>query len=1010
MIHITDVVWQFGNFSLAETATTPDISTLAFLSGPQFFIALIAGVLMAFAFQFLLSNLTIAADVSSGINPLKGEAKSWGQKVRGMESKVGGWSLFIVNAAVFAACFLAVKLTLVQNMRLGAIIGIVIWSAYFLLLLWAGSRTVGSVFNTVGSTAATGLQGVVGTVATALSGSAVNAQIVNTVEASVEAVTKELKSELASDLAPDRVREKVTDYVQKLQLPSPNLGNVTGQITDLLKQASPSAGDALNLSNVAQAAAPGGLTAGLIRIAQTAAPDELRAGKLQNVVGQLIQALQSQSQSGQKQSGQNQSGGGLQQQVITQGINALISTVAQRVDLSDIDVEQIGQQLNQLQQQATKKAEQAADALNLPGDFSLLRTDIEHYLLNSPTAYLSSERLDSNFREVLRDADADPGLVRQQLEPLNRRYFVSVLRRRGGLDENRINDLADQMEVVRREVLSQVREAEEEDNRQDLRRRVETYLSFAPREALNPDRISQDFPALLADPEASYEILGNRLLQFDRGTLKQMLLEGRQDVNEGDIEPILDALEQARDRFLNQSQEQWQQMQNQASELRGQVETYLREANPSNLSADQVQQNLERLVNLPESGLLVARAGLGQIDRNSLENMLAQREDLSQEQVHEFIDRFEDARDRIIHMPQALTEQAQEQYDRLISQIADYLRNTNLEEVNPDGIRQDLQMLLQSPKAGSAAIRRRLAQIDRDTLARLLSQQGISEYQVNQVIDTVLDVTRTVVRTPRRLASRTREQVQDVQSTLADYLKNTNREELNPEGIRRDLRFLFTKPQQGLEQWRDRMSQVDRGTLVALLSQREDISEEQANHIFDQVDAVRHEILNQAQQATDQVQQKTQSVLNNLMDRLQGYLNDLDQPELNYDGIKQDMRTLFNDPEAGVEALKYRLQQFDRDTLTAILSTRTDISEEQANRVIDQIESARDSVLHQAQRLQTETEKRINALQEEAKQQADEVRKSIATAAWWLFGTAITSVATAAIAGIMAVKGLEIFS
>ncbi len=1010
MIHVIDTVWQCGYLSLAEIATTSDISTLAFLSGSQFFVALIAGVLMAFAFQFLLSNLTIAADVSSGANPFKGEAKSWGQKVRGMESKVGGWLLFIVNAAVFAACFLAVKLTLVQNMRLGAIIGIVIWSAYFLLLLWAGSRTVGAVFSTVGSTAATGLQGVVGTVATALSGSAVNAQIVNTVEASVEAVTRELKSELASDLAPDRVREQVSDYIQKLQLPSSNIGGATGQITNLLKQASPSAGDALNLSNVAQAASSGGLTAGLISLAQAAAPDELRAGKLQKVAQQLIQTLQSQNQSGQNQSGQDQSRNGLQQQVLTQGINALISTVAQRVDLSDIDVEHIGQQLTHLQQQATHKAEQAADGLNLSGNFSLLRTDVESYLLNSPTAYLDSERLDTNFREVLRDADADPGLVRSQLEPLNRRYFVSVLRRREGLDENRINDLADQMEVVRREVLSQVREAEEEDNRQDLRRRVETYLSSAPREDLNPDRISQDFPALLADPEASYETLGNRLLQFDRGTLKQMLLEGRQDVNEGDIEPILDALEQSRDRFLNQSQEQWQQMQNQASELRGQVEAYLREANPSNLSADQIQQNLERLANLPESGLLIARAGLGQIDRNSLETMLAQREDLSQEQVHEFIDRFEDARDRIVHMPQAITGQVQEQYDRLISQIADYLRNTNLEELNPDGIRHDLQMLLQSPKAGSSAIRRRLAQVDRDTLARLLSQQGISEYQVNQVIDIVLDVTRTVVRAPRRLASRTREQVQDVQSTLADYLKHTNREELNPEGIRRDLRFLFTKPQHGLEQWRDRMSQVDRGTLVALLSQREDISEEEANHILDQVDAVRHELLDKAQQATDQVQQATQSVLNNLMGRLQGYLNDLDQPELNYDGIKQDMRTLFNDPEAGAEALKYRLQQFDRDTLTAILSTRTDISEEQANRVIDQIESARDSVLHQAQRLQTETEKRINALQEEAKQQADEVRKSVATAAWWLFGTAITSAATAAIAGIIAVRGLEIFS
>lgn len=229
------------------------------------------------------------------------------------------------------------------------------------------------------------------------------------------------------------------------------------------------------------------------------------------------------------------------------------------------------------------------------------------------------------------------------------------------------------------------------------------------------------------------------------------------------------------------------------------------------------------------------RAGLGQLDREQLEPMLAQRQDLSEEQVHQVIDRFETIRDRLVHAPQNVADQLQDQSNHLVSQIAEYLRNTELEELDPDQIQQELMALLRSPKMGSIALRRRFAQMDRDTLARLISQQGVSEYRVNKAIDQVQAAARTAVRAPRRLASRASEQAQDVQSSLTDYLKNTDREELNPEGIQRDLKLLLRQPQAGLEQWRDRLSQVDRGTLVALLSQREDLSEEDVNRIIDQV-------------------------------------------------------------------------------------------------------------------------------------------------------------------------------
>lgn len=202
-----------------------------------------------------------------------------------------------------------------------------------------------------------------------------------------------------------------------------------------------------------------------------------------------------------------------------------------------------------------------------------------------------------------------------------------------------------------------------------------------------------------------------------------------------------------------------------------------------------------------------------------------------------------------------------------------------------------------------------------------------------------------------------------------------------------------------------RLSQIDRGTLVTLLSQREDITEEDANRIVDQVthqvESIRDQIVRQAQTVKDQVQ----ATAHKASDQVGGYLNSLERPELNYESIQRDVRKLFDDPEAGLEALRDRLSQFDRNTLVALLSSRSDIAKEQANKIVDQIEAARDSVLERAERLQAKAEARLQTLKHQAKEQAEEVQKTTASAAWWVFGTAITSVASAAIAGILASGG-----
>jgi len=71
------------------------------------------------------------------------------------------------------------------------------------------------------------------------------------------------------------------------------------------------------------------------------------------------------------------------------------------------------------------------------------------------------------------------------------------------------------------------------------------------------------------------------------------------------------------------------------------------------------------------------------------------------------------------------------------------------------------------------------------------------------------------------------------------YLRDTIKKNSIPKASR-DLQSLLEDPQAGLSALRSRLSQFDRDTLVQLLSQRQDLSEEQVNQVIDSIEAVRN--------------------------------------------------------------------------------------------------------------------------------------------------------------------------
>ena len=1019
-------------------------------NGPQFFAALIAGIVLAFAFQLLLTNLGIAAGISMAggssrssspesrnLQDLEGRtvddvaddsshgSDSLGSSIKKIGMAVGLGTLISVTLSLFVASFLAVKLGLFVAPLSGAIVGLVIWAAFFALMMFFSSQTIGSLLGSVVSTATSGMQSILGTATAALGAGAASKQVVNTAEAAAAAVRKELG--MAID--PTSMRENVEDFLQSVKPAGLDVDKIARDFERLL--------DDENLQEIADADSLRSVdrntfielisdrsdiskqdaeriadkmesvwnrTANKLRPSndpiskftdyiKTATREQLTGTDLGNKIDSLIDEIGKNRRSQTK---------GPLTQAATMGVNSLMGMVMGRTDLSDIDVDTILEKLQQLQGHVGEQTNKVASQVGLKDTTeTTVKKDIKNYLNNAYPWQLKQENLDREFRNLIYDPAADPLAVANELRQINRSYFVDLLKQKGLLSQAQIRSIANILEAIRLEVIATAEAAHAREKSIELMVEVEQYLTTTPKENLTPEKIQIEFKPILEDFDASYEELSTRLAVLDRPTLERML-ELRNDMDAIEASAIVGELEIARDRVLEDSQKNLGQAQAIADRQWLQVQSYLRDTGKGELNPDGIKRELELMLKNPQAGSSALKARLANFDRDTLKQLLTQRQEFNEEQVDDILDSVEGTWMKVTSAPQKLTAKAQEQYDLATSEIADYLRRTGKPELNPKGIERDLTLLFNNPKLGSKAIRQRLAAMDRDTLVQLLAQRrDLSEEDVNKVINDVQSTLRKIANAPRRAAIRTQEKVQDFQSSIADYLRSTDKAELSPAGIKRDVELLLNDPRAGAESLKERLTGFDRSTLVALLTQREDISEEDVNRVVDQILEVRDSVMSQLQKVQDVVK----SAIDRVLAKIKAYLDSLDRPELSYGGIRRDLNVLFDDPQAGFDALKDRFSSVDRDTMVAVMSSRRDISEADADRIITQIERTRDRALQRAERIQTEAAMRLEAAKRQAAKQVEETRKAAAAASWWLFLTALVSAIASAIAGMLGVVG-----
>jgi len=319
--------------------------------------------------------------------------------------------------------------------------------------------------------------------------------------------------------------------------------------------------------------------------------------------------------------------------------------------------------------------------------------------------------------------------------------------------------------------------------------------------------------------------------------------------------------------------------------------------------------------------------------------------------------------------------------------------------------------------------------------------------KLKEVYNQVQDVMRTqgsasdkvMMAVDRLVPGASEEDVKSVRGKIEQYLRDMNRDEISPERLRGDLEAIVNDPGHAKDVVMNRLNMIDRSTIVAMLSARTDISQDQAEkivgYVVDTFNNLKGKVANMipnpnanmgnmnmgdnmgmgqdmgatatatmsAQNVGDAMKGMANDYTDKFEQRLRDYFASLERPEFDYDHMKRDFLKIFSDPKAGFDSIKDRLGRYDRNSLVALLSSNKNITPEQAERIVSKMEEARNTVLDKARSLEQEVQYRTQQAKEMALHQAEKVRQTAASAAWWLLAGAVISGIASALGGMLAI-------
>ena len=886
--------------------SNPPLETVALLTSGRIVIVILAGLFFGLALQLLSANLGIAIGLSvfnlrpNPEAPMESSKPSSDSSLKVMTiiGVAAGLAIMLsIDGVLFAACFLAVKLSQVTDPFLGGVLGLLIWSVYLILLTWLSTSTVGTVADTLLGFTSTGLRRLFTAVSQLFASESTptdsdeqDTEVTETVkqqllhaleevdldrvfEKSLERLTPQAEAwqtQLSSVLEeittqyqgkggmePDQIIEFLQD---RINVPQEGINQVSQQLSQLwqdMEDRTPQP-DAI---------------ADLRQFLQTAAPSDLQTDTFSDKLGQL------------KTSDASQPWTALQ----NIDVNQLLRTALRRVDLSDWDVLRVWQLLQSTQHKFT------GDSLP-ERPVNIIHLDIEDYLLNTPSWNLQPDIINVDFKEVLYDADADPNLVHQQLTSLSPDHLRSILQRREDLASDHQSDIAKSLEQVLQDILEQVQPSPEPDETQpqvldQIQEKLESYLRYTSIKKLSPEGIEAKLHALIEEAQ----IRPQQLPELEMNVF-QDVLNRRKGLKS-----------KRRQQLLSTIQETWQQLLpdpelavNAASTVQKRVSERIADSlqglDGETVTLEDLKPHLVQLLDRPTSGLTSLNQYVGQLDWIALAQDLQQDYDFSPQHLNSVLGWLQEEWQQVAKVPRRWARRSQRTSQDWQKQLQRYLKYQNRTALTKaESMEKDLQQILDEvtdwqpiskhQKKSSQSWPQQLTPPDPgDVVAALQKRRDLTTNEIDQIASQMTSTWQKLTDEAQHLQQQAQSSLDTVVIKIRETLSSVSISAPDPSDLQADLGKFLSLPAAELDQLgnnlrslaqeaptailedsslqriRDRISDLTQTTVDNLLSTREDLEETVANQLVARAETLQDQLLEQVDQVQTEVKEQATEI------------------------------------------------------------------------------------------------------------------------------------------------------
>lgn len=527
LLMVASLTPVFAQDTFAQNDFARDSTVLTtVIASPQFFISLLAGILLAIGFQVLLTALSVATGVSAignireKVNDNSSNDSSDSDDTPTtvkISSGLGVWTTVTASIALFSASALAVSLSLPGTPLVGITLGLVIWAAFFTVMAYLEVRSVNTLLGTLMNAAFSGIRQAISLVQDMFSKSQVS-KVEDIAENTIDKVRNELDD--AFDFEP--VRQTIDDYVDRLD-------NAASKMPD--------------------------------------------ADQLRDDFVEILQDVRIEEETERGVDGTHR--------------EIFLTLASEQSHLSSQDVKKMASAFHRAERSVKEASGKEDSAKKLTARFSNATeqeidayiSKIETYLRDTNRTEINPEVIRAEVEAIVKNPQHAQQIIAHRAQQLDRETLVALLENHQKMDRDRAETVVSYVEKAISKIASgaervaetassvgsdndasattsaRAQQAQTNFERQanatesGLKARLHNYLARTGRPEIQYDALKHDIEHIMEDPQSSPEVARKRLGRMDRETIIA-LLTANDKLSRQDIEKLTDRVYASRDQVI----------------------------------------------------------------------------------------------------------------------------------------------------------------------------------------------------------------------------------------------------------------------------------------------------------------------------------------------------------------------------------------------------------------------------------------------------------------------------